>query len=71
MRQRDECRLEAALVTGRQVHVTKLCERVRHTAAGADGDECAVAAFLPGREPFEFFTRRLANRVAAIVDVAG
>ena len=53
MRQRDERRFEAALVTCRHVHVAKLCVRCDQASPGTDGDEGAVAAFLPGMQPFE------------------
>src|SRR5438552_18830535 len=63
MRQRNECRFEAALVTCRHVHVAKLRMGGRDAPAGADRNECAVAAGLPWSEPVEFLAGGVPPRV--------
>ena len=71
MRQRHECRFEAALVTCRQVHVAKLGERVCNAAARAHRHKRAVAAFFPGVESIELQPGGVAARIAPVVGVTG
>src|SRR5689334_17031713 len=71
MRQRDERRVEAGLVTCRHVHVAKLAVRRRDASPGTHRDVRAVAAFFPRRETKKPLTRRLAPRLFPVVDVAG
>src|SRR5439155_12685660 len=71
MRQRNECRFETALVTCRHVHVAKLRMGGRDAPAGADRNECTVAARLPWSEPVEFLARAVPPRVMAVADVPG
>src|SRR5436190_11464337 len=71
VRQRNECRFEAALVTCRHVHVAKLRMGGRDAPAGADRNEGAVAAGLPWSEPVEFLAGGFPARVRSVGDVAG
>jgi hypothetical protein len=71
VRQRNDCRFEAALVTRRQVHVAKLGMGGRDASARTDRDERAVAARLPWSEPVELLARGVPPRLTPVVDVAG
>jgi len=52
-RERYDASLEAGLVAVRPVHVSEFGVRGHRATAGTDGNERAVAAFLPGGEHFE------------------
>src|SRR5438128_3869767 len=71
MRQRNERRFEAWLVTCRCVHVAKLRVRGYRASPGTHRDECAVAAVFPGAERIEAPARGVARQVVPAVDVAG
>src|SRR5262249_22803915 len=70
MRQRNDCRLKARLVTRRHVHVTKLGVRRHETAPSTHGYERAVSALLPRVQPIEPLSGAFAPRFAAVVDVS-
>jgi len=66
-----EARFETRLVAIRRVHVAELVVGRHRAAAGADGDERAVVALLPRRQPLEIAQRAAAMFLQAPVDVAG
>src|SRR4051794_20390551 len=71
MRQRNDGRIDALLVTCRHVHVTKLAVRRGDAPPGTYRDVGAVAAFFPRRETKEPLARGLPPCVVAVVDVPG
>src|SRR5919201_400560 len=71
MRQRNQRRFEARLVTRRRVHVPKLGVRCNGTSAGAHRNERTISALLPGGERLEFIGRSLPPAILTAVDVAG
>src|SRR6516162_5246178 len=68
--QRDERRFKTGLVTRRRIHVTKLRVRRHDTAAGADGNERAVAALIPWSQLLEPSTVALPPGLDAAINVA-
>ena len=69
VRQRDQPRLEAGLVTRRGVDVAELVVGGDGTAAGADRDEAAVVAITPGADGVVGGPHFVTSRVPAAVDV--